>query len=202
MSTSQRTSSTQPVGAPPSGSVSLSLPNLNEGKYSFDVVFSQLELAAYLNMYAVSDRAQSDQGRSGLHGVSGMPVSFALHRFHIGLRPPDSLGVRAVNTVGEVTGKLTDRWVVIPEGFSASPALEPPPMALDPKRCQRFAMQKSEFVFGDGKDGFRGFGTGRTYPTQGGPSRLLAGAVGDILEGYGRFRDLKGNLRSERRNHD
>src|SRR5262249_60155086 len=47
--------------------------------------------------------------------------------------------------------------------------------------------------FENGKDGFRGFGTGRTFPTShNGQSQLLAGAVGNIMEGWGKFRGLVG----------
>jgi hypothetical protein len=193
VATSQEPSFPQPERAPQPAGTPPGLPDLNEGKYPFGVVFSQLELAAYLNTYAVPKGAQPNQGwAEGERGNFGMPVSCALHRFRVSLQQPSSGGLRAINTVGEVAGKLNDRWVIIPDGFSASPTQEPPPTALDPSRSQRFAMQKSEFVFGDGKDGFWGFGTGRTYPMQGGRSRLFAGAVGDIIKGYGRFRDLRG----------
>ena len=44
-------------------------------------------------------------------------------------------------------------------------------------------------TFGAGEDGFRGFGAGHTRPTMvNGKPRLLATAVGTILEGFGKFR--------------
>jgi hypothetical protein len=46
-------------------------------------------------------------------------------------------------------------------------------------------MLDGECEFGDGRDGFRGFGAGATFPSTGGA--LLAAAVGDLTEGRGRF---------------
>jgi hypothetical protein len=44
-------------------------------------------------------------------------------------------------------------------------------------------------TFGDGPDGFRGFGAGRTFPMNvGGRTQLLAATVGTILEGFGSFK--------------
>jgi len=54
-------------------------------------------------------------------------------------------------------------------------------------------MQEGTFKFGDGEDGFRGFGTGHTFPTTvSGQDQLLAGAIGTTLEGFGRFWGLEG----------
>lgn len=54
-------------------------------------------------------------------------------------------------------------------------------------------MLRSEFRFADGRDGFRCFGTGRTFPTiQSGYSELLAGASANIIEGWGIFERAQG----------
>src|SRR5262249_11305815 len=67
------------------------------------------------------------------------------------------------------------------------------PTLLDPSRSQRFAMIGGICKFGDGEDGFYGFGTGRTFPmTVNGRAQLLVGAVGSILEGFGKFQGLEG----------
>ena len=45
-------------------------------------------------------------------------------------------------------------------------------------------------TFGNGEDGFCGFGTGQTMPiTVNGQSQLRAMAVGTIIEGFGKFKD-------------
>jgi hypothetical protein len=44
------------------------------------------------------------------------------------------------------------------------------------------------YTFGEGADGFRGFGTGQTIPSAvDGSPRVLATAIGTILEGFGKF---------------
>jgi hypothetical protein len=54
-------------------------------------------------------------------------------------------------------------------------------------------MQEGSFSFGDGGDGFCGFGTGHTFTTTvNGQSQLLVGAIGTTLEGTGRFRGIEG----------
>src|SRR5207302_5654069 len=57
-----------------------------------------------------------------------------------------------------------------------------------------FAMQQMTFSFGDGRDGFRSFGTGRTFPMLvGDEPRIVVCAVGNVTEGFGQFRNHEGN---------
>jgi hypothetical protein len=126
----------------------------------------------------------------------GIHASQPLHRFDIGLEwPSGEAGVRACNAVGECAGQLEYRWLAIPEGVLARPDREPPPLPLVPSSPQRFVMQQMRFAFGDGQDGFCAFGAGRTFPAcAGSRPRLLAAAVGNITEGFGRFRGREGNV--------
>jgi hypothetical protein len=51
-------------------------------------------------------------------------------------------------------------------------------------------MLDSVCKFGRGKDGFRGFGTGQTFPKLiNGKQQLQAVAVGSVIEGFGKFRN-------------
>jgi len=55
-------------------------------------------------------------------------------------------------------------------------------------RSQRFVMLDSRCTFGEGGDGFRGFGAGHTIvPNNGKSSKLLVTAIGTIVEGFGQF---------------
>ena len=130
------------------------------------------------------------------HGVIGIRTNTVLHRFDIDVHLPTlSGGVRATNTVGEPAGRLALRWMLIPYSFLARPDREPPPTLLDPSRSQRFTMQEGTFTFGEGQDGFHSFGTGRTFPMLvGGRAKLVAAAVGNITEGFGKFRGYEGNF--------
>jgi hypothetical protein len=123
------------------------------------------------------------------NSVIGMQVHEVLHRFAIITQPPtEQTPLRARNIVGEPAGTFTHRWLMMPDDFVAAPGREPPPTPLDTTRAQRFVMLDSTCTFGDGKDGFRGFGTGHTLPTPvNGQPQLLATAVGTILEGFGKF---------------
>ena len=78
----------------------------------------------------------------------------------------------------------------MPDDFFADPGSEPPATVLDPSRSQRFVMLNGICKFGNGTDGFRGFGTGRTFPvTINGKHQLWVAAIGTIIEGFGKFRD-------------
>jgi hypothetical protein len=154
-----------------------------------------VDQAAHFNMFSTPDANGSDAAilaPGGGNSVIGIRVNEVLRRFEVNAQPPTSerpLGAK--NVVGEVAGKFTHRWMAIPDDFVAAPGREPPPTALDPSRSQRFVMLDSVCAFGDGKDGFRGFGAGQTFPvTRDGQRQLLAVAIGNVMEGFGRF---KGN---------
>jgi len=153
----------------------------------------RIDQAAYFNMFSIPDPAapsapllsQGDSKR-----VIGMRVNETLHRFQvITSAPTQTRPLTALNRVGERVGTFTHRWLLIPDEFASLPGREPPPTELDASRSQRFAMLDSLCRFGDGEDGFRGFGTGYTIPPSGNGSRdLQATAIGTILEGFGKFR--------------
>lgn len=156
-----------------------------------------IDEVAGFNVMAVPEARSSGSAlrAAGRNGVIGWQVRESLHRFDIVLDPPSADGgMKAANSVGETAGWLDLRWLLIPRDFLARPDREPPATLLDPERSQRFAMQEATFRFGDGSDGFRSFGTGRTFPAwYGGRPRLVAAAVGNVTEGFGRFRGHAGN---------
>jgi hypothetical protein len=174
-----------------------SLPNLNAQTYPFPVVQHMIDEAAIINTYTLpeSDRSGRDAGGRTSSEARGMELSQTLHRFNVDLELPDAeFGVRVSNIVGEPIGKLKHRWQVIPDDFVASPGVEPAGAQLEPSRSQRFVMHDGSFTFGEGSDGFRGFGTGRTYPVSGGGSQqLMVAAVGEVIDGYGKFKGLEGS---------
>src|SRR4029453_1811120 len=122
-------------------------------------------------------------------GAIGFRLCEHLHRFAITVQPPTAgKGLLATNTVGELIGQFTHRWMMIPDDFVAVPGREPPPTQFDPSRSQRFVMLDSVCTFSDGNDGFRGFGTGKTFPvTVNGRPQLVAATIGTIVEGFGKF---------------
>ena len=130
-------------------------------------------------------------GRSST--LIGMQVREKLHRFVMTVDPPSKNGMCVHNAVGELLATFEHRWMLAPDGFGAMPGLAPPSTPLDTTRSQRFVMLDSVCKFANGKDGFKGFGTGRTYPMQiNGQPQLLVGAIGVIMEGFGKFQGLDG----------
>jgi len=151
-----------------------------------------VDQAAYFNAFSLPGAQRQGvairgQGNNG--DVCGFRIEEDLHRFSVNVSPPTADGgLRATNAVGESYGRFTHRWMLVPDDFVAGPGREPPAVALDPSRSQRFVMLDGECRFGDG-DGFRGFGAGVTFPfSNGGRTELLAATVGTIVEGFGSFR--------------
>jgi len=173
------------------------LPDINAETYPFDTVQQLLDQAAFLNMFSVPDRGRAQVVfRAPCHSddVIGLGISEILHRFDISMCcPARDKGLRALNRVGEPIGRFAHRWMFIPDDFHALPDLEPPATPLNPSRLQRFVMLDGICRFNGGQDWFRGFGTGTTYPVVvNGQRQLLAAAVGNIIEGFGKFKNHEG----------
>ena len=156
--------------------------------------FEQLEYlvdqAAVFNTFVLADQDLP----AGSNSIFGLATSQPLHRFNAEVQLSGSC-LKAGNEVGEALGRIQQRWVLVPDSYMAAPRRNPPQIALDPAISQRFVMQEVQISFGDGRDGFIGFGTGRTFPPLRGKQQKLAVAgVGDILQGFGKFRGHSGNF--------
>lgn len=174
-----------------------SLPDINAGTHSFDLLQRLLDEAAYFNLFSVPDPQSANVAISHPNipgGVIGFRIHQVLHRFDISVRPPTLKSIlQTSNVMGETLGRFEQRWLIIPEDFGALPDREPPPTVLNPTRSQRFVMLDGVCTFNHGRDGFRGFGTGKTYPTVvNGQAQLHAAAVGSITEGFGKFQGREG----------
>src|SRR6185295_4395754 len=147
-----------------------------------------VDQAAGFNLFAIPQRESGGAIPAPGGGAIGLQLSEALHRFDIDLGlAPVGTDVQASNRVGERVGQLDLRWLIIPQDFRALPDREPPPTLLDRSRSQRFTMQETAFAFGDGRSGFRSFGTGRTFPVAlRGQPKLLVAAVGNLTKGFGK----------------
>jgi len=178
------------AGAPTASSP----PDINAETYPFEFVQRLLDAAAYVNLFSLPDtRISSTEPYepTGPNGVIGFEVREILHRFQVELKAvsPES-GIVSENRIGEPLARLEHRWLLMPTDFVATPDRQPPPTRFDPTRSQRFVMLASTCHFEETKDGFRGFGTGRTYPVNGSTDgRVLVAAVGTIVEGFGRLKN-------------
>lgn len=161
-------------------------------KYAPEVLQRLIDQAAYFNALSLS---ASQYGSAAIQGqgsdCTGFRVEEDLHRLAVTVQPPTAEGgLKASNTMGESFGKFKHRWLFVPDHFVGAPDREPTPTPLDPSRSQRFVMLDGVCTFGDGKNGFRGFGAGVTFPIASHTgTQLLAATVGTILEGFGSFKD-------------
>jgi len=195
---SQPSASTTPATSqPPAAPVGL--PDLNSGRYTFDQVLTQLQRATSdFHFFAVprrrDGRLSEVQEPYFVNGGFSLNIESGLHRVNSVVQEPNvTAGLPVVQSVGESEGKFTCRLTIAPENSPWSPGKEPPPILFDRYRAQRFVLLDNEFSFGDGEDEFSGYAVGHTYPktTQGYPT-LLAGAIGNIVSGRGKFRGLEG----------
>lgn len=163
------------------------------GRLSPETIQRLIDQVAGFNLYVVPDPDGS--AGAGGNGASGFVFTEWLHRFDVTLQQPTSRGVQATNTFGELVGRVDIRWFPIPDNFVARPDRQPPPTRLDPTISQRIAMQETIFSFGNGRDGFRSFGTGRTFPMMvGNEPRVVVGGIANVTEGFGRFAGNEGNF--------
>jgi hypothetical protein len=188
------------VAAPPSGWTPLAASNsldapkqpagladINAETFPFDQVVALLERAEYINLYLVPDTRSARPAIQGGGRVVGFNLESVLHPFTIEVRPPsEQTNVPAENQIGPPVGRFTQRWVLIPDDFHALPGKVPPATTFDPNRAQRFVMLDGVCRLGAGDDGFRGFGTGQTFPvTISGRDWLFVAAVGTFTSGIG-----------------
>jgi hypothetical protein len=163
------------------------------GSYSAELLQRLVDQAAYFNLHSTPGASDSRVAIRAPGGkeILGLRVTESLRRFKIHTyAPTDSRPFRATNTVGEIAGSFTHRWMFIPDDYSARPDSPIPPTALDLSRSQRFVMADGICRLGDVGDGFRGFGTGKTYPSKkNGYPQLLVTAIGTLFEGFGKFKD-------------
>lgn len=155
-----------------------------------------IDQAALFHVFVAPDGSRDrPAARARTGDVTGIDTEEAVHRFDLELDP--HIGDRPIgrNVVGEQIGRTSLRWSIVPEEFVARPDRNPPPTRLDESRSQRFTIQDSVFTFGGGRDGFRVFGAGRTFPMwNGSRGTLWVAAVANIVEGCGNFRGCEGNL--------
>ena len=164
------------------------------GTYSAELLQRLVDQAAYFSLHSTpgpSDSRVAIRGGTGKE-IVGLRVTESLRRFKIQTyAPTDHQPFRATNTIGEIAGRFEQRWMFIPDDYSARPGSQVPSTAFDPSRSQRFVMVDGICRLGDrNEDGFRGFGTGKTYPSkENRNSQILVTAIGTLFEGFGNFKD-------------
>src|SRR5688572_29785712 len=113
------------------------------GHYPREFVQQLVDRVACFSLLIVPDAGagEADPAGGDLRGCG------SVHPFAVTLCPPcQQAGVRAVNAAGEPVGRVRFRWAVIPHEFFALPDRDPPPVALDCGRSQRFAVREMELT--------------------------------------------------------
>ena len=111
-------------------------------------------------------------------------VNEQLQRFDV-VTEMEPQGLQAYNAISsDPVANVTIRWTPIPDNYTPSPGVSPPPALLNPFRSQRFTFVSGQFSFQDRRvSGMHAFGSGRTFPAGGG--KLNLAAVIDVLQGFG-----------------
>jgi hypothetical protein len=180
------------------------LPDVNAETYPYEVVQHMLDQTASVSFFAIPNPAHKEQATLtpgnpgdffGINGGYGIDVESSLHRFESNLRPSDQRRTLDIDqAVGESVGGLQCRWIFGTDKMTWTPGHEPPVTIFDPWRAQRFAVTEARFNFGP-LQGFQAYGVGRTFPQMiNGKHTILAGAVGNITEGKGKFRRHEGTF--------
>jgi hypothetical protein len=179
------------------------LPDLNAQTYPYYFVQHLLDETADANLLCVPRRGTAERAvltakqddYFGLNGGYGLAIRSDLKRFgsvaHTGT---GEQGLIVRESTGETVGSLSSLWLFGPADLAWAPGAHPAPAILDPWRSQRFAMLDTHFDFGE-HHGFSGYGIGRTFPVSvGGRPRVMAGAVGNVMQGHGKFSGLEGTF--------
>ena len=154
-----------------------------------EVVQNIIDQAGHFNMLVRTGDGKDAGGITESPGrLMGFRHDHAIHPLRIASHAPTlAEPLRARNVAGDAVGRLTDRWIFMSSKSAPRPGQELQGIPYNPVQLQRFAMLDQKFAFGDGRDGFHGFGTGQTMPAGSAGSSVIATAVGTITKGFGRF---------------
>ncbi len=180
------------------------LPDVNRLTSPYPLVQHLLDQAANFVFFAVPDRGYSERQATltpghpddyfGIHGGYGLDARSALHPFEAEASPRADGGLRVTQQVGAATGTLSGRFLIGPDDIPWTPGKLPPATLFDPWRAQSFALVDVEITIAPGH-GVRGYAVGRTHPVVvAGRPYLLAGAVGNVREGFGRLSGMQGTF--------
>lgn len=179
-----------------------SLPDVNAQITPYDMVQTMLDQTANFSMFAVPVAGYDDKATLtpdnptdwfGLNGGYGLDLLGDVHRFEAGAAV-HSGGVRVSQSMGQPTGRFHCLCLFSPQDSKWNPRQTPPPLIFDQWRSQHFVMQECAVTFGQ-RHTCRFYGIGRTFPVMvNGRHVLLAGGVGNLMDGAGKFEGREGTL--------
>lgn len=180
------------------------LPDVNVETYPFEKVQYLLDEIANFNLFALPSAAHRDkrtltpdnpQDFFGFNGGYGLDIYSNLHRFDANVKVGSiETGLSVRQTVGESIGSLRGRWFFCPNDYKWNTGEMPPAMMFDPWSSQKFVVYNNEFTFGNGNN-LSIYGIGKTFPiTVNGKPKTLVGAVGNVMQGFGKCSGLEGTF--------
>jgi hypothetical protein len=187
------TASSKPPGA--------GLPDVNAETYPYELVQHLLDRVANVSLFATPDSHYPQRATLtpsakddyfGINGGYGIDFKSVLHRFDAIVQVGGSGSFRVEQEIGEPMGSFHCRCLLSDGEPDWALGREPAPTMFDAWRPQHWVVSDCNFDFG-GEHGFRGYGLGRTYPVpRAGQPQLLFGAVGNLVDGFGKFLGLEG----------
>src|SRR5262249_19196709 len=100
---------------------------------TFSTLEHLVDQAAVFNAFVVAEENSSARRDSGF----GVLTSQRLHRFNAETRIAGSC-VKASNEIGQVVGKISQRWILVPDDYVAAPRRYPPQAPFNGEVSQRF----------------------------------------------------------------
>ena len=181
----------------------VALPDVNAQTYPYDQVQYLLDQTASFSMFATpavgrSKGATLTPGNPddffGINGGYGIDFTSDIRRFDSSPRSLASPGFSIAEGIGMPAGAMHCQILFGPSDFPWAPSGEPFSSIFDPWRAQRFALKRFDVDFGR-NDVCSGYGVGRTYPCViGGRPVLLATAMGNVMDGRGKFAGVSGSF--------
>lgn len=181
-----------PTGGQGSAASAGALPDVNTATFPAERVWVALNQSACFHFYAVPSRREAGRYSTSSGGGRGLEIRLDLHPFNT--RVDLTAGVHATPAVGKSAASYRSRWLFTAAEVSWRPGAEPPPARLDPGAEQGFVLLGDLVRFGEKKrHGFSGYGIGRTFPgVHGQDDRVAVAAIGNLLQGFGKFRGMEG----------
>ena len=180
------------------------LSDVNQPIYPYELVQHWLDQTANFSMFALPDDKYIDSATLtpgnpddwfGLNGGYGIDFLSSLHRLDATVRISDRTGNLGVSQIiGEQTGRMHCRCFFTPSSAEWSLSSFPPAWIFDSWNSQQFIVQECELTFGD-ENRVTGYGIGRTFPmVVNGKLAVLCSAVGNVTQGFGRFKNRIGTF--------
>jgi hypothetical protein len=177
------------------------LPDVNAETYPYELVQHLLDRVANLSLFAVPEPHYAPNGSLlsgapqdffGLNGGYGIEFKSVLHRFDSLAQLAGRESVKVGQAIGERVGSLRCRCLLSDGDPAWEPGKLPNPTMFDAWRSQRWVASDCSFAF-DAENAFRGYGLCRTFPVpSAGQPQLVFGAVGNLVDGSGKFFGLEG----------